>query len=247
MASATEIVGKVSSVKYDYMETGNSGQNLDSERADFGKINGFDLSVRSDGYNSANTRLFQSANFSYHGGNTEYVGSYQGGTYGDITRTTKNKLYEFSYLLGGAKAITNDVALGANVGAGMRSWQRSLADGNVETYYWSNWIIGARADWQPIQHLTLSATADWQKAVNPKMYSTGVGSKFDLGDTSGYKIGAHANYKLTQSLALECDYIYDYWKINKSNIVDIGGGTVVWEPDSKTKNQYLKIGLAYRF
>ncbi|MDD3465596.1 MAG: hypothetical protein PHE67_00485 [Campylobacterales bacterium] len=245
-ASAAEVVGKLSSVKYDYMETSDSGQNLDSERTGFGKINGFDISIRSNDYVSTKSRFFNSVDFSYHGGNTQYIGSYQGGKYGDLTTTSKNKIYELEYKFGGAMSVTNNVTLGANIGAGLRNWQRSLADGNVETYYWSNWILGLRSDYSPTDRLMVSATADWQKAVNPKMYSTGAGATFDLGDTGGYKLGLHTNYKLNNRLSVEGDYEYDFWKIGKSNMVNIGGSTVAWEPDSKTKNHVIKLGLAYK-
>jgi opacity protein-like surface antigen len=241
--SATEIVAKVSSVKFDYMETGDAGQNYDSERAKFGKINGFEIETRSNGYVSTGTRFYQDGSISYHSGDTEYVGAYQGGNYGDLTATTKNKLIEASYKLGFAIDVIDNASIGAHVGAGMRVWDRKLSDGNEEVYAWSNWIVGTKADWKATKELIVSATADYQKAVNPKMYSSRIGEKFDLGDTSGYKLGLHANYKLSQNLSVETDYVYDYWKINKSNTVD-----GMWvEPDSKTKNQYLKLGLAYKF
>jgi hypothetical protein len=244
--SATEIVAKVSSVKFDYMETGDASENLDSEKAKFGKINGFEIEARSNGYISTGTRFYQDGGISYHSGDTEYVGAYQGGNYGDVTDTTKNKLIEASYKLGLAIDVINNASIGAHVGAGMRAWDRKLADGNEEIYSWSNWILGTKADWRVTKDLIVSATADYQKAVNPKMYSSDLGGKLNLGDTNGYKLGLHANYKLNQNLSVETDYVYDYWKINKSNTVDTGDG-VVQEPDSKTKNQYLKLGLAYKF
>jgi opacity protein-like surface antigen len=244
--SATEIVAKVSSVKFDYMEIGDAGQNLDSEKAKLGKINGFEIEARSNGYVSTDTRFYQDGGISYHSGDTEYVGSYQGGNYGDVTNTTKNKLIEASYKLGLAIDIIDNASIGAHVGVGTRIWDRELDDENKEVYTWSNWIVGTKADWRATKELIISATADYQKAVNQKMYSSYLGETFNLGDTSGYKLGLHANYKLSQNLSVETDYVYDYWKINKSNTVDIGGA-VAWEPDSKTKNQYLKLGLAYKF
>lgn len=245
--SAAEVVAKVSSVKFDYMETGDAGQNLDGEKAKLGKINGFEIETRSNGYVSTDTRFYQDASISYHSGDTEYVGSYIGrGNYGDLTTTTKNKLIEVSYKLGASINVVDSASIGAHVGAGARVWDRKL-DGNEEVYAWSNWIVGTKADWRATKELIVSATADYQKAVNPKMHSSYLGETFDLGDTSGYKLGLHANYKLSKNLSVETDYVYDYWKINKSNTVDIGYGLVAWEPDSKTKNQYLKLGLAYKF
>jgi opacity protein-like surface antigen len=245
--SATEIVAKVSSVKFDYMETGDAGQNLDSEKAKLGKINGFEIEARSNGYVSTGTRFYQDGSISYHLGDTEYVGSYQGGKYGDVVDTTKNKLIEASYKLGFAINVIDNASIGAHIGAGTRVWGRELGKDYKEVYAWSNWIVGTKADWGITKELIVSATADYQKAVNPKMYSSYSGVKFDLGNTNGYKLGLHANYKLNKNLSVETDYVYDYWKINKSNTVNIGYGVVEWEPDSKTKNQYLKLGLAYKF
>ncbi len=246
-ANATEIVTKITSVNFDYKETGDSGQTLDTEKASLGKINGIELGIRSSDYISPKSDFVQSFTLSYNSGNTDYKGAYQGGNYGDLTTTTKNKLAKFSYKAGLKLKVADSLAVGANIGVGGRSWRRELNDGNAETYYWSNWILGARADWEAMPKLTLSTTADWQKAANPKMHSSSEGQTFDLGDTNGYKVGISANYKLTNNLSLEGDVVYDYWKINKSNVVDIGGGYVAWEPDSKTKNTYAKLGLVYKF
>jgi opacity protein-like surface antigen len=224
--SATEIVGKVSSVKLDYKESGTAGQKLDEE-ARFGKINGFEIESRSNDYLSTNTRLYQDGTISYNSGDTD---------------TARDKLIEASYKLGAAINIIDNASIGAHVGIGMRAWDRKLDNGNEEVHSWSNWIVGTKADWKATKELIVSATADYQKAVNPKTYSSVAGEKFNLGDTSGYKLGLHANYKLSQNLSVETDYVYDYWKINKSNTVNS-----MYVPDSKTKNQYLKLGLAYKF
>lgn len=245
-ANDFEIAGKITSVNIDYMEKDGS-TNLDSEKASLGKVNGFELSLRGGNFDAGKVSFINSLDFSYNVGNTDYKGSYQGGTYGDVTATTKNKLYDLAYRLGGTVPLSQQAALGATIGVGTRYWDRSLADGNDEGYYWNYWNIGAKADYWFNPKTALSATAEYQGAGNPKMHASNTGNTYNLGSTNGYKLGLHATYKITAHVSAEADYIYDVWHIGKSNTVEDWYGNAWYEPKSTTRNQYIKMGLAYRF
>lgn len=246
---AAQIAIKATAVQFDYMETANGG-NLDSEKSDMTKVHGFEVDIRGGSYDRSGVRFINDLEMSYNKGETQYVGSLLGDPntqYGDVRTITNNRLYEMSYKVGFSLPISQDVSMGGQVGTGVREWKRSLIDGNTETYFWSNWIAGGRMDWNAAQGIEISATADWQKAYKPTMTSTGIGTSFDLGKTSGYKLGLHWVGYISQKLVFEMDYIYDYWKISKSNTVSDGSGNNYYEPDSKTKNQYIKAGFSYLF
>lgn len=252
-ASAAQIAIKAETLKFDYMET-DQGQNLDSERANFGKIKGVDVSIRAGNGVSRNANnkadLISELSMSYNSGDTEYVGSYlgvPGSQYGDVVSTTSNKLTEMTYKLGFLAPVSDTVFAGLNVGAGVRIWERNLNDGNIETYRWGVLSAGGEAGWKVTTGGVISLSADWQRAYHPTMDSTLVNGTFNLGKTSGYKLGLHWIGNITRSLAFEADYIYDYWKISRSNYISDGAGGYYFEPDSETKNQRLKAGFSFAF
>lgn len=72
------------------------------------------------------------------------------------------------------------------------------------------------------------------------------GLNFDLGDTSGFYYEIPLIYDINQNYSLELSYKYNYWKINRSNIINRGIYNYS-EPDSKTKNQIIKIGLVIKW
>jgi len=246
---AAELAIKATTVQFDYMETF-AGTNIDSEKSSFGEIKGFEVSIRGGGYNSSGVKLINTLDFSHSKGDTQYVGSFlndPNGKYGDLKSISSNKLTELSYMLGVSFPVSCDFSIGGQLGTGARSWERNLNDGNIETYFWGIFSAGSRMDWKLFPGVEFSTTADYQKAYKPTMESTLIASSFDLGKTDGYKIGLHWVGNITQRLAFEMDYVYDYWKITKSNSIVDGFGNVYFEPDSKTKNSYVKAGLAYEF
>ncbi|MEA1955543.1 MAG: hypothetical protein U9N02_03515 [Campylobacterota bacterium] len=70
----------------------------------------------------------------------------------------------------------------------------------------------------------------------------GSGLDFELGDTSGYYYEIPVKYDINNKYSIEISYKYDYWKISKSNIVN-----GYYEPNSKTKNKIIKIGMIYKW
>lgn len=248
-AQAGEIAFKGSSVQFDYMEYDDRGEYIDSEKAAIGEMNGFDVALRFGGRARSGMKFIHDLEYSYYAGNTDYVGSplYDPvGKYGDLKSRTQNSISELTYLVGLSLPVTRHFSIGGQTGFGNRQWKRGLGAGILETYTWSHWIAGGRADWL-FKNGEFCVYANYQEAFLPKMSATNLGLVFDLGKTSGYKLGVRWSRKISQRLAFELEYVYDYWEIGKSGVEKSYDEKSYYEPSSETKNNYAKAGLVYLF
>jgi hypothetical protein len=246
---AGEIALKTSSIQFDYKEHADNGELLDSEKANLTAINGFDIALRMGGRASNGFKFIHDLEYSYHEGNTDYVGSLlydTAGQYGDLKSTTYNRLSELTYIVGLSFPLTRTLSIGGQTGFGDREWKRGLGQDILETYGWSYWMAGGRADWL-LQRGEFSLYANYQEAFVPQMASSDLGLTFDLGKTSGYKLGARWSTRLTRRVSLELEYVYDYWEIERSNTRQGVDGKYYYEPSSQTRNNYAKAGFVYLF
>jgi hypothetical protein len=245
IADDREVTLKLTSVKFDYAET-NAGKLFNTEKSGLGKIKGFELTAGSGSLSGVQSGMYQNMNLIYNTGGTDYVGSLQGGTFGDITNTTNNRIYDFSWVLGARAAVAKNFALGAEAGIGYRNWLRQLqgTGGYDEVYYWGYWTAGINAKFLATEKTTFFANYNLSKAINPKMHAGLAGGiDFALGNTNGNKYSFGADYKLDKSWSFVGEYEYENWDITKSNTVSLSGSRIAYEPDSKTKNQIAKIGF----
>lgn len=222
---------------FDYAETDNSGRLLDTERADFGKVNGFTISLnpRHNGFYLGMT---------YARGNTDYVGSLlgSGDPYGSYVGITLNEVND--YTLGYKTTVRLDTRseweMPVTVGVGYRRWLRQL--GYDELYDWGYYDVGIGLHYAPSSTMSIGVDAAYRTAFNAQMYENLHGSTFDLKNVHGYKITVPFEVAISPTLSTFVSYNYEYWNIGASNV--IGG---YYEPDSETKNETLSIGLKFRF
>jgi len=248
-SNAGEIALKASSVQFDYREYLDNGELLDSEKANMSAFNGVDIALRMGGRTPNGVKFIHDLDYSYHEGKTDYVGSLlydPAGQYGDLKSTTYNRLSELSYLVGLSLPVTRNFSFGGQTGFGNRQWKRGLGEGILETYTWSHWIAGGRADWL-FHNGEFSLYANYQEAFLPKMAASDLGLMFDLGKTSGYKLGARWSTRLSRRISFEMEYVYDYWEIGRSKTKQAYDKKYYYEPSSETKNNTVKAGFVYIF
>jgi len=246
---AGEIALKASSVQFDYKEYADNGELLDSEKANLTAINGFDIALRMGGRAPNGFKFIHDLEYSYHEGSTDYVGSLlydTAGQYGDLKSTTYNRLSELTYVVGLSLPMTRNFSIGGQTGFGSREWKRGLGVDMLETYTWSHWIVGGCANWL-FKGGEFSLYANYQEAFLPKMAASNLGLSFDLGKTSGYKLGARWSTRLSRRVSFELEYLYDYWEIGRSNTREGFDGEHYYEPASETRNNYAKAGFVYLF
>lgn len=230
--------------QFDYAETDSNGDLLDTEKADFGEINGLSVSL-----NPRYNGFYFTA--SYAKGDTDYVGSLIGSglPYGSYRGTTTNEIEEYTF---GYKATAlldphGTWEMPVTLGVGYRRWLRQLhsspgVSGYDELYDWGYYDAGIGLHYNFSSKMSLGADANYRKAFNAQMYENWHGYTFNLKNVYGYKITVPFELKLNQTLSTFIAYTYEFWNIGASNV--IGG---YYEPDSETKNQTLSLGVKYYF
>jgi len=236
-----------SGLKFDYKEY-SKGEVIDSESSKFNDLYGINFDYRYD----INKNYKINALLEYNRGKTKYKGSTWGGTslsnYKDNVYLINGKLnIECLWLSDVTKYARGNLYLAG--GLGYRFWNRGKSDyaGDYnEKYYWSYYNIGLKEDIFAGVIQTGFAVY-YHKAVNPKMKADLYGTTtFNLGKTEGYRVKIPFIYMMDKNYGLELSYMYDYWKIRQSNVV-VKNGVGMYEPESKTKNQYINFGIFYKF
>lgn len=223
-------------LSFDYREYDTDGTILDSEKSDFMP------GIRAWYSIPAGVGDSIEADFSWFGGDTDYVGFLlgSGGSYGDYVATTNNTLMEGSLSYSThAPTAWGDVFM--SLGAGYRYWERALADGHTEEYIWpyGKLSLGSTADITADD--TLSISASYQYAFDPKMESNVYGT-FDLGTTDGIEITVPWRHRIDNQWSTEIRYTYSTWEIGRSDVVGIAV-----EPDSKTVQHRGSFALVYQY
>lgn len=229
--------------KFDYAETDSNGDLLDTERADYGKINGFSVTL-----NPRYNGFYLSA--SYAKGDTDYVGGTNlNPVYGSYRTTTTNEVenYTFGYKATALLDPHSSWEMPVTLGLGYRRWLRQLhstpgVTGYDELYDWGYYDAGIGLHYNFSSKMSLGADANYRKAFNAQMYENFNGYTFDLKNVHGYKIAVPFEIAISPTLSTFISYNYEYWKIGASNVIN-----TYLEPDSETKNETLSFGLKFKF
>jgi len=235
-----------STVKFNYKEYQNSYV-FDEEVNNFFDLKGVKFSIY-DSFNKFKIGL----DTEYHKGSTTYKGQTWDGTPLELNR---NNVYLLNvrtfadYLIKSGK--TTKIYIGA--GIGYRRWNRGKSDyeGDYdEKYKWKYYLLRLSVN-KDISKFNIGANISYHRAISPKLKAElGNGVTYDLGVTDGYRIEFPIKYNITKNYGVMMEYAYDYWRINPSSIeyVNLNGNDVAtYEPESKTRNQYLNIGIFYNF
>ena len=241
LSSQLEI--STSGLKFNYKEY-KTGSILDSENSSFTDLRGINIK-----YTKKIKKFIFNSNIEYNEGITNYTGSSWDGN--SLFFTNKDVyIYNLNLIIKYNVFSSNFFILG---GLGYRYWNRGISDyeGDYnEEYKWEYYLIGSDIN-KNINKFNIGFKCYYQKAINPNMIAY-FNNKvtYNLGNTFGYRISFPIKYKLNNKYGIIFRYIYDYWKINKSDIViiNLGGREYeTYEPNSKTKNQFLNVGFYYNF
>lgn len=166
----------------------------------------------------------------------------------------KQKVQRFGAKLGAIRDFSNRADIFGYLDVGKRIWNRGENEviGGVSTthekYYWYYLGIGAGADYFFSPKLSAGIDVEWMRALDPKMKADNLpGITFNLKNTYGFDIKAPIKYYLLKNLSFDVTPYFTYWSIKRSDLVDIGGGLGVYEPDSQTHIEGLRAGFTYKF
>ncbi|PHQ56910.1 MAG: hypothetical protein COA30_03445 [Sulfurimonas sp.] len=241
----------------DYREYDDDNIILDSEQSNLNEIIGgeFEL-IYSDVYKNGDYSQYGISTLII-GGKTVYIGSYQGGTYGDISASDGFKSYnsiidtslDYKYV----QVLSDSISLIYGVGMGSRSWRRELSRSQIEIYSWFS-IRPKVGVLYHVKKLSIGANLEYQYGINPQMVllanSENPDITLDLGSADILEFSIPIHYPLTQKIDLSFEYVYQLQSIGKSNslpYVDQGENKLVLEPKSTANNNYLKLGATFKF
>lgn len=151
--------------RFDYAETAD-GTLLDTEKADYGKVNGFTISLQPR-YNG----LYLSA--SYAKGDTDYAGSLigSGNPYGSYRAVTTNEIadYDFGYKATARLDSRGDLEMPVTAGVGYRRWLRQLhgtpgVSGYDELYEWGYYDVGVGLHYRLAPDMSLGIDGNYRTA-----------------------------------------------------------------------------------
>jgi opacity protein-like surface antigen len=232
----------------DYLETDAARSPLDSER---GWQPGLQITGSAMGTLGVFTNLYVMGQFTWAKGNTRYVGSLQGGTYGDITQQDGAETKDFDFRLGKGFEVGQNWMFTPYFGAGYHVWDRNLpgASGYHEKYDHSYAGGGLLIQWAPSAQWVLSANGLVGSTLSPQMATSLNGGAaitpftYNLGESVIWKAGFSADYALTTQWHLNAGFDYTHFRYGISGAAPDGS----LEPDSKTSIWTVKAGLGYSF
>jgi len=186
-------------------------------------------------------------------GDTDYDGVVINTETGETTpysSTTSNRLFYGRASLGHKFQVESEKGwkfeIWPAVDVGFRYWRREL-DTYTEHYYWWFWGPSLEVGVQKGK-FHLDTEVWYSKAMNPRLKADfgDASGTVDLGDTYNWGISLRGEYDISKRLFAYAQYTYSYTKIDQSDPEEIGGVTFI-EPESKTKENFIGIGIGWRF
>jgi len=219
----------------DYREIVNGGV-IDKDSTKFGQLNGIGVEYMK----FSNVDYMLRAEYAY--GSSLYEGQTWGGT-------------PISHTQNGVYILNLEAAAGKRsffFTLGYREWNRGCSDSSGdydEKYYWP--YFGVMYYYRFVSdNFAFTPKFSYQQAISPKLkVYLGNAPTLDLGSTSGMYIDLPVYFK-THNVTWFVFYRYQYWHINRSNsalLKTSSFSTYIYEPESITQNQYVGVGVTYKF
>lgn len=182
--------------------------------------------------------------YEHANGYTQYVGSYiGGGTYGSVVDTSAATLDDYHIRLGKGFAIKSMAMLVPYIEIGHQKWYRGVNAG--ETYSHHYFGGGMLAQYSPTKNLVVSANLLAGHTLGSYIDVTGAFAG-SLGNSPLYKAGAAMDYAFTPQWHGKLGIDYTRFEYGMSALYPYNSG-YVWEPDSKTRNTTVSLGVGYAF
>lgn len=232
----------------DYLESSGSTP-LDSER---GWMPGMSISA-SVMQDWGVDNLYLYGQFSWHKGKTTYVGAYIGGTYGDLRQSDGAEIYNEDFRIGKGFELNDAVMLTPYLGLGARQWGRTISNpGGYHEDYSHGYVGGGMmAQFAPVPGWVISVNGMVGStfAANMRTTRTAGGAaitpqNYKLGNAAIYMAGISFDNALTDTVHLNFGVDYTNFNYGRSAVSAIDS---TYEPDSRTSQVALKVGLGFAF
>lgn len=178
---------------------------------------------------------------------------YKGATIGPpsipVSMDERSKVHQVGVKLGGYHDISEKLELSAYLDIGQRVWHRGETQGSnyYERYQWKYYGPGVALNYSLSPEVSVGIDAKLLFGVSPKMWADLYGGgTFILHDVTGGEVTLPVKYYIRKNLSLDFTPYYYYWRINASDPVLLGG-SLYYEPDSRTHEEGLRVGISYLF
>lgn len=252
-AANNQVSLKAISTNFDYTETGDGrlGTKTGILDTETGGVPGFMISAAVS-KNLIFKGDYLGVDFSKTNGNTNYVGSYQGGNYGDLRTTSSANTTDLAVRYGKSFDVSKEASITPYAEFGYHEWGRGVNSG--ETYTHKHYGVGVLAQYSPMQKLVLSANAMIGNTLDSSISVNAIDTRVSafsegLGNSTITKFGVAADYAFTKSLHGQVGLnrtSFDYGAGVAVNNTGTSGGKM-WEPSSSTTLINTEIGLGYAF
>ncbi|MCM8797287.1 MAG: hypothetical protein NC923_05370 [Candidatus Omnitrophica bacterium] len=225
---------------------------------DFGTHRGYSLAI---GYKSpnyyewVNGYPFIECYFRRFGNIIRYKGALIGG--GPFDTYERSVVKQYGVKIGATRDFLDKGSILGYLDIGRRIWYRD-EDGrwdNIilygEKYSWVYLGLGAGINYELLPRLLLGFEAEWLTTLprTRKMHANNFGYgdvTFKLGYVWGGEVKLPVKYYILKNLSLDVTPYFTYWKIKRSDYVELGGS--YWhEPDSKTHFNGVLAGFTCAF
>lgn len=198
--------------------------------------------------------LYLSASYSWVKGHTDYSA-----TVGPVLSNTDGaKVQDWDFRAGKGFDLGSSAMITPYFGAGTRWWDRLLtgASGFDEVYQHAYAGGGLLLQYSPFPRWVLSANglvgstfdANMESTLTPGGSPTAcAGCKFALGSSLIYNAGISVDYAITDHVHANAGLDYSFFKYGQSPEAFSAAGNAAFEPNSKTSDLTLSVGLGYHW
>ena len=243
-----QVTLNVSGAYLDYLESSGSTP-LDSER---GWQPGLALSgsIMTD---FVVPNLYLYGNLSWNKGNSDYVGSFIGGKYGDLRQRDNAEITNEDFRIGKGFEIDDSFMLTPYLGLGARQWRRDVtgAGGYREDYSHGYVGGGLLAQYSPAPGWVFGVNGLIGSTFSASMKTTATAGgaaitpqTYKLGNSAIYMVGASVDRAITDTVHANVSVDYTNFSYGRSAVSPIDA---TYEPASRTSAVALKVGLGFAF
>jgi hypothetical protein len=197
--------------------------------------------------------LYLYGNLSWNKGNSDYVGSFIGGNYGDLRQRDNAEIYNEDFRIGKGFDVSDSFMLTPYLGIGARQWRRDIsgAGGYREDYSHGYVGGGLLAQYSPAPGWVLGLSGLVGSTFSASMKTTAVAGgaaitpqTYKLGNSAIYMVGASVDRAITDTVHANFSVDYTNFSYGRSAVSSIDS---TFEPDSRTSAVALKVGLGFAF
>jgi hypothetical protein len=238
----------------DYREYDN-GELLDTENSDINGITGVELKASYLKVDNVDNSTQLGINYMILNGETQYMGSLLSSDdgYGSYVGVTDDTITDIELEYKHIYKLSNDFKFISGVGFGYREWRRELSATQVEIYSWYSFRPKIGLDYK-YNNFSLSTFIEYQYGINPEMLvvanSENPDTTVNLGSANIVEFSIPIKYTVSEKIDIFAEYMYQSQIIEKSNKVPYisqGRDVLIYEPRSESYNQYLKLGVEFKF